>query len=74
MCSFIFHYENNVEHLFEHIKIVKYAYAGSGITVNEKELLSYSFPTGIDLHLFSDNSNFTVNGKNLIYIEVKKEA
>ena len=74
MCGFIFHYANNAEHPFEHIKSVKYSRDGSSTTVDEKELLTHSFPTGIDLHLFSDTSNFTVSGKNLVYIEVRKES
>ncbi len=74
MCGFIFHYENNAEHPFEHIISVKYSHAGSSVTVEEKELLTHSFPTGIDLHLFSATSNFTISGKNLVYIEVRKES
>ncbi len=74
MCSFIFHYENNTEHPFEHIKRITYSRAGSRVTVDEKDLLTHSFPTGTDLHLFSDTSNFTVSGKNLVYIEVRKES
>lgn len=74
MYSFIFHYENNSEHLFKHIKSAKYSHHGSSVTVNEQDLLNHSFPTGIDLHLFSDTSNFAISGKNLIYMEVKKET
>ncbi len=74
MCGFIFHYENNVKHPFEHIRSVKYYRGVSCTIVDEAELLIHSFPTGIDLHLFSDTSNFTVSGKNLVYIEVIKES
>ena len=74
MCSFIFYYENNAEHPFEHIKRVTYSRAGSSVTVDEKDMLTHSFPIGTDLHLFSDTSNFTVSGKNLICIEVRKES
>lgn len=73
MCSFIFLFENNAEHPFEHIKRVTYSRAACGVAVDEKDLLTHSFPTGTDLHLFSDTSNFTVSGKNLVYIEVRKE-
>lgn len=74
MCGFIFRYEDGNEYPFEHIKSVKYTRAGSIVTVDEQALLTHSFPTGYDLHLFSDKSNFTVNGKNLVYIEVSKES
>ncbi|MCI8370916.1 MAG: hypothetical protein HFI75_00680 [Lachnospiraceae bacterium] len=73
MCTFIFQYENGVKHQFEHIKSVRYSGAGKVIVVDEQNLLTHPFPTGKDLHLFSDRSNFTVNGKNLTYIETKKE-
>ncbi len=74
MCTFVFYYENNVTHQFERINNVRYSCGGISSTVDEKELLTHSFPTGTDLHLFSDDSNFTVSGKNLVYIEIKKES
>lgn len=73
MCTFIFQYENNVTNHFENIKKVSYTRGGAGVTIGEKDLLTHTFPTGYDLHLFSDTSNFTVSGKNLVYIEVRKE-
>lgn len=73
MCTFIFRYASGEQHTFEHIKRVEYVRA-SHVTVNEQELLTHNFPTKFDLHLFADNSNFTVNCSNLMYLEVKGEA
>lgn len=72
MCTFIFCYENGDQHTFEHIKRVEYVRTNH-ITVSEQELLTHSFPTKYDLHLFADDSNFTVSGSNLTYIKVKLE-
>ena len=73
MCTFIFQYENNVENHFENINKVSYIRNGSVVTVDESNLLTHAFPTGYDLNLFSKTSNFTVSGKNLVYIEGRKE-
>lgn len=72
MCTFIFCYENGVKNSFEHITRVEYVRANN-VIVSEQELLSHRFPTKHDLHLYSANSNFTVSGNNISYIEVKEE-
>ena len=73
MCTFIFRYENDTQHSFEHIISVEYSKAGHSVTVNEKDFLSHRFPINTALYLFSDDSCYTVNGNNLSYIEVRKE-
>lgn len=73
MCTFIFQYEGNVTNHFENINKVSYVRGGSNVVVDNQSLLTHAFPIGYDLHLFSDTSNFTVSGKNLVYIEVRKE-
>lgn len=73
MCTFVFRYSDGSEHDFEHIKRVEYV-RSNNIVVNEQSLLTHCFPTKYDLHLFSDDSNFTVSGKDLVWIEVRKES
>ena len=73
MFTFNFCYENGPVHSFHNIKRVTYLHAGSSHTVDEQSILTYSFPIGVTLHLFSDNSNFVINGNNLVYIEIEKE-
>lgn len=74
MYSFNFTYQNGVKIHFEHIKEVKYSKGGTGFTVSEDKIPLYSFPTGYDLHLFSEGKNITINGKDLLFIEVQKET
>lgn len=72
MCTFIFHFENNVEHIFEHIIRVQY-FNGLTHNITENDLLTSSYPITGPIHLFSDNSSYTVNLNNISYIEVQKE-
>jgi len=73
MCTFHFRYTSGDTHVFEHITKAEFMRSNL-VTVTEKDLLSFRFPTGYDLHLFSETNNFTVSGKDLTYIEVKKEG
>ena len=72
MVTFTFCYENGTTHSFEHITRVELVHA-TRVVVSEQELMTHSFPTNETYHLFSANSNFTVSGKNISYIEVEKE-
>ncbi|MDE5696750.1 MAG: hypothetical protein K2I96_04945 [Lachnospiraceae bacterium] len=72
MYTFDFTYQDGSNKYFEHIKEVQYV-RNANVTVYEKDIQKHLFPTGYDLHLFSDDLNVTVSGKNLLYIEVKKE-
>ncbi len=72
MYTFDFTYQDGSNKYFEHIKEVQYV-RNANVTVDEKDIQNHLFPTGYDLHLFSDDLNVTVSGKNLLYIEVKKE-
>lgn len=73
MYTFTFTYQDGSNNYFEHIKEVQYI-RSSTITVSGDNIHDHLFPTGYDLHLFSDTLNVTVNGKNLLYIEVEKES
>lgn len=73
MCTFIFRYTDGSEHEFNNINRVEYV-RSSTIVVNSNELLTHRFPTKCDLHLFSETSNFTVSGIDLVWIEVAKEC
>ncbi len=72
MFTFDFTHQDGSNKYFEHIKEVQYV-RDTIVTVSEKDIQKHLFPTGYDLHLFSDDLNITVSGKNLLYIEVKKE-
>lgn len=72
MYTFTFTYQDGSTNYFNDINEVQYVHPDI-ITVSGDNILKHLFPTGIDLHLFSDNLNVTVNGKNLLYIEIEKE-
>lgn len=72
MYTFNFTYQDGQNKYFEHINEVKY-YIRSDYMVSGDDILKYRFPIGPTLHLFSDSSNISVSGNNLLYIEVKKE-
>lgn len=73
MCTFIFCYTDGSKCNFQHIKKAMYI-KSEIVTVDEQNLLTHRFPMNCDLHLFCDNSNFTVSGHNLLYIEINKES
>lgn len=71
MFTFKFTYQDGSNNYFENIKEVQYV-RSTNITVAGDNIQKHLFPTGIDLHLFSETMNVTVSGKNLLFIEVKK--
>lgn len=73
MCTFTFCYKDGKQNVFENIVRVQYTQAGFSNEIEEKELLTYCFPTNATYHLFSDSTNYTVSGKDLSYIEVQEE-
>lgn len=72
-CTFVFRYADGSELKVSGVNEVSFIRT-SDIIVRENELLTFSFPTGYDYHLFSDGSNTTVSGKSLKLIKVTKEA
>ena len=72
MYTFKFTYQDGSNNYFEHIKEVQYVRT-TNVTVSGDNIHKHLFHTGYDLHLFSDDLNVTVNGKNLLYIEAEKE-
>lgn len=72
MYTFTFTYQDGSTNYFNNINEVQYIRTDT-ITVSGDNIHKHLFPTGIDLHLFSDDLNVTVCGKNLLYIEVEKE-
>lgn len=73
MATFTFFYENGTKNIFEHIERAVY-FRSERITVSGNQLLTHEFSLGRDICLYSTNSNFTVSGKNLSYIEITSEV
>jgi hypothetical protein len=62
-------------HAIEFKQITEIRYIRSTIiAVKGDDILKHLFPTGYDLHLFSDNTNVTVPTKDILYIQVTKET
>lgn len=72
MCKFFIQYSNGSVATFSHITKATYV-KSTEITVEEKDLLTHLFPCERTLHLFSNDSNFTVAGKDIVWIEARKE-
>ena len=73
MCSFTIAYTDGTKLNFEHITRVDYTRAGQSTSITAENMLSCHYPIGCTLHLFSENSNYSVSGNGLLYIEAKSE-
>lgn len=59
---------------YEHIKKVYYGHNGiSEHTLEGDEIFNHQYPTGYDLHLYSDTNAFTISKSEISVIEVVKE-
>lgn len=73
MYSFTFHYENDINRLFQHIVKAQYYLGSRLITVSGDELSSHCFPLKSGLHIFSESANYSVSGNQLRFIDIVKE-
>lgn len=77
MCTFTFVYqigENEIKKCFPHIVQVNYMSSTTKpCIVKEDELLKHCFPINKTLYLFSEDTNYSVDGNQICYIEIKKE-
>lgn len=67
---------NKKEHLFltyEHVYKITYHDVIEENVLTKKNMLSHEFQLGYDLHIFTENANYTVSQELIGVIEVVKE-
>lgn len=73
MFTFDIGFQDGSNRLFENINQVAYCNCGSITTISGNDIKEFPIPTGIDLHLSSNDQNITINGNTISYIVITKE-
>ena len=74
MYTFKIKNKNGETQEYEHITKVYYGHKGiSEYTLEGAEIFEHHYPTSYDLHLYSEDSAYTISRSNIAVIEVVKE-
>lgn len=65
---------NKILRVFEHIVRVTYSDLVEDIVLEGDNILTHSFPLGLDLHFYSSTGNYIVSGDIIATLEIQKES